>query len=487
MARFSSRLGFQRLKESFFLPFQQFAGAGVDSDEADYRSLTQGSAKDLAPLTHTRVLQLAYYLYRSNPLARRIVEVTKDFVVGDGFTISSPVPEVDTVLKAHWVDPVNNWPQRLHQCVLELSLYGELFLPVFVNEVSGHVRLGVIDPLEVTQVVTDPENRQLPIGLVVSRGAKKAKYQIILVETPDGSVVSDRGRIMREQQFIDGQAFYCAVNKVSTATRGGSDLECLIDLLDHFDRLHFDVADRVAFLNAFVWDVTLEGADSNKVNEWLKNHSAPPKPGTVRAHNEREKWSPVSPDLKSNEVHELVRMVKSYILAGAGIPEHWISEGMDITRATAAESHGPVIKRLQVRQDYVIHAVEAILTYQVQRAIEPVSGRLGPLAALSDGKGGLEVDGESLPISDAISILPSTMTPDNLAAASTTFEVTARGVAMALTDKTIDADAAVKIMAKVVKEYGIEMNVAKVLEERGTDTAHAADRKAVKEIYATTR
>ena len=52
------------------------------------------SPRDLNPPLHTRMQQVAYYLYLVNPLAHRIVEYTKNYVVGDGVNVRAADPAV---------------------------------------------------------------------------------------------------------------------------------------------------------------------------------------------------------------------------------------------------------------------------------------------------------------------------------------------------------------------------------------------------------
>ena len=49
------------------------------------------------------------------------------------------------------------------------------------------------------------------------------------------------------------------------------------------------------------------------------------------------------------------------VAMGAGIPEHYLSEGGDVNRATAAEMGLPVLKKYQRRQDYLKYVLSSIL------------------------------------------------------------------------------------------------------------------------------
>lgn len=60
-------------------------GGSIDPDDHLYRSLNEGP-RDLPAYTHERQIELAFGLFLTDPLAKRIVEITKDYVVADGLT-----------------------------------------------------------------------------------------------------------------------------------------------------------------------------------------------------------------------------------------------------------------------------------------------------------------------------------------------------------------------------------------------------------------
>src|SRR5581483_9155424 len=98
------------------------------------RRLTQ-SPRDLAPVTQERALEMVYWLWETNPLGKRIIELTKDFVVGEGVKPEAGGSDDDEaskdlraniqqVLDDFWDDPVNAMAMRLHAIVTELGLWG---------------------------------------------------------------------------------------------------------------------------------------------------------------------------------------------------------------------------------------------------------------------------------------------------------------------------------------------------------------------------
>lgn len=446
--RILGALGLSRLAEQTLPP----AGDGIDADDYLYRRLSQ-SQRDLSPLQHDRHLQIVSHLFEMNPLARRIVEQTKDFVVGDGFTVSSPVPEIDAVLKAFWKDPITDLAATQHNKALELGLCGEQILQVFTNEVSGHVRLGVIDPIDVSMVIHDPDNRTIPVGIQL-KGQSPRKYRTLYSE-PDPTLFTAPTVQLRET-LSDGDVFYFAVNKLTGMTRGRSDLLCLIDWLDGYDRYLFDGMERAALINAFIWDVTLDDMKETDIQAWLMKHGVPPKPGTVRAHNQKEKWEAQTPDLKQSDTREGGKTLRNHILGGAGIPVHWYGEGEDSNKASATEMGTPVFRRLKTRQLVVKTMLLSLCRYQVQRAIQPAPGVRGPLAEFERVL--LPGASDPVPATEAILLQEAAISTKDLQQAATTLLAVSQAVSLNVMNGLMQKSTAIKIITVAANELGVDLN-----------------------------
>ncbi len=139
---------------------EAYPTAGSDV-EAGWRSLNQQPNRNLDITTQKRMQDIAFYLYDSNPMAHRILELTKDVVIGDGYKFKAEDEAVQEILNNFWNDPDNNWDMKQDTKALELGLWGEQCYPVNVNKHNGHVKLGYLDPGLISQVKTargNPEN-----------------------------------------------------------------------------------------------------------------------------------------------------------------------------------------------------------------------------------------------------------------------------------------------------------------------------------------
>ncbi|HFD87758.1 MAG TPA: hypothetical protein ENJ35_08810, partial [Gammaproteobacteria bacterium] len=276
--------------------FVEAAGVTIDADDDQWRKLTGQANRDLSPLTQQRMQKLALYLWESNLLANRIVELPLAFMLAEGVRLVAADEIIQEQLDRFWNDPINSMDLKLPKKARELSLFGEQCWPVFVNEMSGHVRLGYLDPALIETVVTDPDNAEQAIGVVTTKDKKgRARRFRVIVNGADDDLFTERTRAIRET-FTDGECFYFPINDLSNGSRGRSDLLAQIDWLDAFDQFMFGEIDRAQFMRAFMWDITLTGATPDEIKVRSREIAAP-SPGSVRIHNDAEKWDAVTPDL----------------------------------------------------------------------------------------------------------------------------------------------------------------------------------------------
>ena len=361
--------GLKRLFSETEQPVRLTEGNGqtVDPDDELWTRLTGDGARDLDTLSQERMRTVAVYLWDANVIANRIVELPIAYILGEGARLSANDEALQSVLDGFWRHPINAMDKKLPIKVRELSLYGEQIWPVFVNEVSGQVQLGYIHPSRLKEVVVDPDNPDQPVGLVVTKGVmeKELRYRVV-VNGPE-ALFTPRTQALR-QAFTDGDVFYFAVNTLSTTRRGRSDLRAPADWLDAYDQFLFGELERYNFLRAFVWDVTVTGADDTKIKEKARSIKAPT-PGSVRVHNESEVWKAETPDLQAADTSNGARLFRNHVLGAASIPEHWFGGGGDVNLATAAEMGGPTYKMFSMRQREIRHMLEEVGRFVIRQAI----------------------------------------------------------------------------------------------------------------------
>ncbi|MBX3588843.1 MAG: hypothetical protein KF796_19600 [Ramlibacter sp.] len=340
--------------------------AGAQSgDEPGYRRLSgEGVSKyndrDLAPVAQDRMAKLAEFLWQSNLLANRLVELPLAYLLAEGVTLQCEDPEHQKLLDKFWNDPINNWPLKLPGRVRGLSLLGEQCYILNVNSASGFTRLGYLDPRQIATVVMDPGNPEQPIGVVTKKDTRgrSYKYQVAL-PGKDEELFSAATIKIREEDFKDGECLLYQINKLPNGSRGRSDLLAQMDWLDAYDEFLFNELDRISYLRSFVWDVTMKGSDPKAVEEYEKKFKAPAA-NSKFVHNDQIELKAITPELQAADTSESARLLRNHVLGGATVPEHWFGGGGDVNRAAASEMDGPTMKIYTARQSMLKLMLEEI-------------------------------------------------------------------------------------------------------------------------------
>lgn len=440
--------------------FREIAPAIGDSEKDSHlwRKLSRAPTKDLEPWAQEKMLRMVYFLWIQNPMARGIIELKKDYVVGDGLSYTAEDEKVKEALDRFWNDPVNNWRTKIHRKVRELILYGEQIWPAFVQDHTGRLRLGYVDPLNVKKVVVDPLNVEVPIGVILKsgHGIRDIRLRTVLPgldyeQDLSGPAIAER------EKFIDGETFYFAINKLSNATRGISDILPIVDILDAYDRLQFTRAEKVEISGRYFFDCLVKGASEEEIKEFQKSDAGQlPKDGSTKYHNESVEWNTVAPDLKAQDFDHDMKRLKNYILAGVGLPEHFFGEGGDVNRATALEMGTPVNKRLRSLQD----EVEAIFEVLFREVIH-----LGKVAGTIPS-GADETFVVTFPELDV----------KDLVKHADAFGKTVTALGSALMDEVISVEEYREMMKKLVDPFGVELtDDIDELEKKVKDKADESD------------
>ena len=334
----------------------QAASSGDPNDPTNqanfgWRKLTGNTDRKLPITTPERAQEISYWLWKTNPLANWIIEITVAFVVGNGFKIEAKNPDIQKLINDFWNHPINNMPIYLEKYARELGIYGEQFWPKFVSENAGKVILGYVDPVNIKEVVTDPENCKIIIA-VVRKGTndtEERKYKTVLPsETED--FLSEEAKAYRDG--CDAACFFFAINNVTNDPRGTSDIFVTADWLDAYEQFLFDYSDKWPLLNTFVWDLLVEGGDTTAINEQIKAFTK--KSGSVYGHNEKVKLEASTPDLKAVDAKEGASIFRNHILGNRSIPEFWYGGGGDANKAIAMEMGAPAYKMMSSRQQMII-------------------------------------------------------------------------------------------------------------------------------------
>ncbi len=419
---------------------------GISVEEEGFTKLTGDKDRSLSSLTQERMQELAVFLWKSNPLANRIIELPLVYLLAEGVTMNVQDETAQQWLNEFWNDPINQMDIKLPKKVREMSLFGEQCWPVFKNPTNGAVRLGYLDPGLIKEVKTDPDNTEQPIGVVtkaLGRKRKSKKYRIIVPGSEN--IFGEEAKKIREE-FNDGECFYFNINALSSSSRGLSDLLATMDWLDLYDKALFGEVERWDALRSFIWDVTLRGATEETVKKRASEIEVPSS-GGVRVHNDAETWQAVTPDLQAANGAENARTVRNHILGGSTLPEHWYGGGGDVNRSTAGEMGEPTFKTFKFRQTEWKHILETVCFYAIYSRLE----KTGNIP-------------EDLRNYRPVAQFPE-LTHRDTSVYAAALQQTVVAVGIAVEKSMMTEETAVAVIGSMISRIGIEVNPAKELEQ----------------------
>ena len=274
--------------------------------------------------------------WRTNPLARRIVALTTDYVVGDGITVTSEVEAVQTFIDKFWSHSMNRIDQRLYAWCDELARSGELFIVVSRNPVDGMSYLRNIPASAIDRIETDPEDLECEVQYhELIDGSLEGRWWSAWLSAGVGA-----------DQFV----LHYTINRPIGALRGEGDL---VPVLPWLRRYREWLEDRVRvnrLRNSFLWQVKLTNSTPGDVSRKQSQYKHAPSPGSIIVSDENEEWSALSASLQSSDAESDGKALRLMVAAGAGIPLHFLSEGESATKATASEMGGPTFRHYKHRQ-----------------------------------------------------------------------------------------------------------------------------------------
>lgn len=412
------------------------------SEEMRGFRVSGGSDMDLQPWDQKKMQETVLQMYRKNHMAGRLLNIIVDFVVGDGISVQA-VHEKDSVkdviqdvIDVYWSDPINAMDRLNEQRCTEMNLWGEICMTVQRNEQSGRTRLGWVTPSAISKILPDPLSGH--------------SGTVVLEDSAGGEVGKETLDVVRYRPSSDtweGNAFFVPINTVFGSRRGISELYSSADWFGILDNTMKAQADRVRLLNNFLWSVELTGMDDDGIKDWLKKNGQPPKPNTIRAHNEKVKWDAKAPNLGAADFSTHVQNLKTHLMGGFGYPNHWFGSGDDANLATAAVMAEPTRKALRRKQRQFKWLLADMVRFELQSV-----QKAGGLAGVD-----LSVDPFNIQIPD--------LSGPDMSKISTAVATMVSAIAMAEEKGYLTHDTAAEMFASIGSETGFEITASVELEK----------------------
>lgn len=302
-----------------------------------------------------QVLLDALEAWRLNPLARRIVELTSQYVVGSGLGVDSEDKTAHAFLQKWWSHRLNHLSIRSFEWCDELTRSGELFIALSTDD-AGMSYVRAIPALEIENIQAQSND---------------IEQEISFQQKPP--TVGEEAIIWRAYDPLgdDGQSpvmLHYAVNRPVGAQRGESDLAPILRWLTRYSAWLEDRARLNRFRQTFLFWVRarFENDAERQARETALNAN-PPNPGSVLVTHETEQWSVLEPKLEAHQAAEDGLALKKMIASGAGIPIHFLAEPESATRTTAESAGGPTFRHYDQRQQFFLWLLSDLAVVALKR------------------------------------------------------------------------------------------------------------------------
>jgi hypothetical protein len=291
------------------------------------------------------VLTQAINAWHTNPIARRIVELTTEFVIGDGFSFNARNDRVSREIKNFWEHPLNDLDQQVPEWADEAWRTGDLFILFSVDQ-GGMPYVRAIPSEMINEIQTaDNDYRQ-----------ETAYLRNPLDEHPYPAYDSKQ----EQESFI----LHFPLNRPVGSPFGESDLAPILYWISLYRQWLEDRARAAHNAALFSYVVTKPFASPEEKISYANDFNArmPKKPGSVIVLNSDEIVGTITAGLQSFEATQDGLALKKMIATGAGIPTHYLAEPESSTRTTAEAAGTPAFKRFKSRQMYLKHVVQTVVS-----------------------------------------------------------------------------------------------------------------------------
>lgn len=299
-------------------------------------------------------LSNALAAWRTNPLARRIVNLTKDHVWGKGLHPISKNRTIQKWIDSFWNHDLNLMDERWPKWIDALTMDGEVFPTFFQSEADGMTLCHALTSVQVEEIHWQPGDYEqlIEFGQRVSGDIALAWWPSILVAKPGVPC-----------------CWQYAVNQPVGVIRGDGDLTPTLPWLGYYSDWLEARVERNAALTKFYYDVSVENAAD--VPDAKTRYASPPGDGTVVVHSASETHQIIQPEIGADDAKADGYAIRLMIANGGNVPIHWLSEpGEGGSEATSNNMNDVSYRHYETRQDFVKRRIAQLTRFAYRRAVQ---------------------------------------------------------------------------------------------------------------------
>jgi hypothetical protein len=342
----------------------------VLDDKRDRLYTSSTFPRDRHGYDRDEILAQVLEAWRVNPIARRIVGMMTQYVVGGGIGVETKHNRTNKFLKEWWDHRLNRMAIRVYEWCDELSRAGDLFI-VVSTDAAGMSYMRAVPGADIQDIITaenDIDQETFIIEKPTPDYTSQTRDPSGLMEGRRWAVYDQNNDNPNEDGQFNPVMIHYAINRPVGAKFGESDLAPILRWLSRYASWLEDRARLNRYRNTFLFWVKARFANqAEKLERQAELNRNPPNPGSILVSDETEEWKVISPNLSSFEAAEDGLSLKKMVAVGAGLPMHFLAEPESATRTTAESAGGPTFRHLQQRQEFFLWMLEDLTRIVLRR------------------------------------------------------------------------------------------------------------------------
>ena len=350
-------------------------------DDAGWMKLGINESSGLPEMTRVYSIRRARAYFTRDPLSKQAVRIWTDYALGRGIAWNAEDKKAGETLRKFWDDSVNepilsNQGQRKSSD--KLLVDGEIFFVFF--EAAGVCKIRRIDPLEITEIITDPDD--LESKKLYKREWTNAQNHFKTAYYPDWSVENtddewmDQYGVKKKATAAAGIIYHVPFN--SLGVRG---ISLLFSAMDWAKAHRKFLEARSAITQAaarFAWKAKIKGsaAQVDAVrNEWRSTLASgsgqetnpPNAPAATFVENEGYDLTPIKAETGANAAQVDANMLLQIFGSAVGVFPHYFGAGEAFRLATATAMERPMRVQFEAYQQLWSDVYDNIFNYVLKK------------------------------------------------------------------------------------------------------------------------
>lgn len=321
-------------------------------EDVGWINLSAGVGEVITEQERIANLKLSRLYYTKDPLARQAIRLWTDYTFGSGMTWQTEDDPVKKALEGFWASKTN-------QAVLSargqrkssdrLLVDGEVFFAIFLGA-NGQAKIRRIDPLEIAEIITDPDDIddvRFYRRSWTDRQSKAHENIYRSTTNPKGEATLDAlGKSVTHNE--NALIYHLSYNTIGQ--RGNPLLLPALDWIKQYRRF---LASRIAIMLAlarFAWKTKVTGGQTAIDAIKAKTHEQVIAAGSHLIENLGTDTTPIKTETGAQQAYQDGRQIKLMIAAAVGIPEQYFGDISIGNLATAKTVELPMMKMFQSYQ-----------------------------------------------------------------------------------------------------------------------------------------